>query len=54
MRQMLRFSTLIVFIDPFYDPFRDIQQMAGHASIETTQRYIEGSTPAKRALVNLL
>lgn len=33
---------------------RDVQQLAGHASIEMTQRYIEGSTPAKRALVNLL
>ena len=33
---------------------RDVQQLAGHASIVMTQRYIEGSTPAKRALVNLL
>ena len=33
---------------------RDVQQLAGHASIEMTQRYIEGSTPAKRALVDLL
>jgi integrase/recombinase XerD len=33
---------------------RDVQQLAGHASIEMTQRYIEGSTAAKRALVNLL
>jgi hypothetical protein len=31
-----------------------VQQLAGHASIETTQRYIEGSTSAKCALVNLL
>lgn len=33
---------------------REVQQLAGHASIEMTQRYIEGSTQAKRALVNLL
>lgn len=33
---------------------RDVQQLAGHASIEMTQRYIEGSTQAKRALVRLL
>lgn len=33
---------------------RDVQQLAGHASIEMTQRYIEGSTSAKRALVNLI
>lgn len=33
---------------------RDVQQLAGHASIEMTQRYIEGSTEAKHALVRLL
>lgn len=33
---------------------RDVQQLAGYASIKMTQRYIEGSTQAKRALVNLL
>jgi len=33
---------------------RDVQQLAGHCSIEMTQRYIEGSTEAKRALVRLL
>jgi integrase/recombinase XerD len=33
---------------------RDVQQLAGHASIDMTQRYIEGSTPAKQALVKLL
>ena len=33
---------------------RDVQQLAGHASIETTQRYIEGDTVAKRRLVALL
>lgn len=33
---------------------RDVQQLAGHASIEMTQRYIEGDTQAKRALVRLI
>lgn len=33
---------------------RDVQQLAGHCSIEMTQRYIEGSNDAKRALVRLL
>lgn len=33
---------------------RDVQQLAGHRSIETTQRYIEGDTAAKRRLVALL
>jgi integrase/recombinase XerD len=33
---------------------RDIQQLAGHRSIEMTQRYIDGDTRAKRALVDLL
>jgi integrase/recombinase XerD len=33
---------------------RDVQQLAGHRSIEVTQRYIEGNTPAKRRLVGLL
>lgn len=33
---------------------RDVQQLAGHSSIEMTQRYIEGDTAAKRALVNLI
>ena len=33
---------------------RDVQQLAGHSSISMTQRYIEGHTPAKRALVNLI
>jgi integrase len=33
---------------------RDVQQLAGHASISMTQRYIEGHTRAKRALVNLI
>ena len=33
---------------------RDVQQLAGHASIEMTQRYIDGDTRAQRALVRLL
>lgn len=33
---------------------RDVQQLAGHASLATTQRYIEGSSDAKRKLVNLI
>jgi integrase len=33
---------------------RDVQQLAGHASIEMTQRYIEGSSPAKLAMVKLM
>ena len=33
---------------------RDVQQLAGHASLSMTQRYIEGHTQAKRALVNLI
>ena len=30
---------------------RDIQQLAGHASLAMTQRYIEGDTDAKRRLI---
>lgn len=33
---------------------RDVQQLAGHASIEMTQRYIDGNEAAKRALVQLI
>ena len=33
---------------------RDVQQLAGHASLATTQRYIEGNSDAKRKLVNLI
>jgi integrase len=32
---------------------RDVQQLAGHASLQTTQRYIEGSSDAKRKLVDM-
>jgi site-specific recombinase XerD len=33
---------------------RDVQQLAGHASLSTTQRYIEGDSEAKRKLVDLI
>ena len=33
---------------------RDVQQLVGHASLATTQKYIEGDTEAKRKLVNLI
>jgi integrase/recombinase XerC len=33
---------------------RDVQQLAGHSSLATTQRYIDGDTEAKRKLVQLL
>ena len=33
---------------------RDVQQLAGHASLEMTQRYIEGDSDAKRKLIGLI
>jgi integrase len=33
---------------------RDVQLLAGHRSIQTTQRYIEGDTDAQRKLVSLI
>ncbi len=33
---------------------RDVQQLAGHANLGTTQGYIEGSTDAKRRLVGMI
>ena len=33
---------------------RDVQQLAGHSSLQTTQRYIEGDSEAKRKLVDLI
>ena len=32
---------------------KDVQQLAGHASLGTTQRYIDGSADAKRKVVEL-
>ena len=33
---------------------RDIQELAGHSSLATTQRYIEGDNDAKRKVIGLL
>jgi integrase/recombinase XerD len=33
---------------------RDVQLLAGHRSIETTQRYIEGDSDAQRKLVSMI
>lgn len=33
---------------------RDVQQMAGHSSLATTQRYVEGDSEAKRKLIGLI
>ena len=33
---------------------RDVQMLAGHRSIQTTQRYIDGDTEAQRKLVSLI
>jgi integrase/recombinase XerD len=33
---------------------RDVQQLAGHSALSTTQGYIEGSTQAKRNLIKLI
>jgi integrase/recombinase XerD len=33
---------------------RDVQLLAGHRSIETTQRYIDGDSDAQRRLVSLI
>jgi integrase len=32
---------------------RDVQELAGHASLATTQRYVQGDTEAKRRVVDL-
>ena len=33
---------------------RDIQMMAGHSSLQTTQRYIDGDSQSQRKVVNLI
>ena len=33
---------------------RDVQMLAGHSSLQTTQRYIEGDSECQRKVVNLL
>lgn len=33
---------------------RDVQLLAGHRSIQTTQGYIDGDTDAQRALISLI
>lgn len=33
---------------------RDVQYLAGHTSLQTTQRYIEGSTESKRKVIGLI
>src|SRR5580704_3175746 len=34
--------------------FRDVQLLAGHRSIQTTQRYIDGDSDAQRKLVSMI
>ena len=33
---------------------RDVQSLAGHSSLQTTQRYIEGDAAARRRVVDLV
>ena len=33
---------------------RDVQYLAGHSSLQTTQRYIEGSTESKKKVIGLI
>ncbi|APS58066.1 tyrosine-type recombinase/integrase [Piscirickettsia salmonis] len=33
---------------------RDVQQLAGHTTLQTTQRYIEGDNEAKKKIVDLI
>ena len=43
--------------EPLREPrgsLRDVQDLAGHASLAMIQRYIEGDTDAKRKLVALI
>jgi integrase len=36
------------------ESIRDVQQLAGHTSLAAIQRYIEGSSDAKRRLVEIV
>jgi integrase/recombinase XerD len=33
---------------------RDVQELAGHSSLQTTQRYIQGDSEARRRVIDLL
>jgi site-specific recombinase XerD len=33
---------------------KDVQELAGHKSLQTTQRYIEGNSDAKRSAIEAL
>ena len=33
---------------------RDVQHLAGHSSLQTTQRYIEGDSEARKRVVDLV
>jgi integrase/recombinase XerD len=33
---------------------RDVQELAGHTSLATTQKYIQGDTAAKRNVIKLI
>ena len=39
---------------PGDDHVRDVQMLAGHAALSTTQRYIEADVEAQRKVVDLL
>ena len=41
-------------VDASGGSLRDVQELAGHRSIKTTQGYIEGSSDAQRRLIDLL
>ena len=41
-------------IVPAGGSLRDVQELAGHASLQTTQGYIQGDREAKRWVIDLL